>query len=503
MKNVRRQIPNAPKHSLRRKLAMVACAGLTALTAPKLMNIAHAEQATVSDFRFTVSGESARMSEGEDSQELSIVSRQLGHHPQVEIEGPATLTITFHPAVLREWFGQEGQEISRTVRYRMQNGGEGREQVFSGDVSLSEATSPDIPRMVEGESGEEVLNPLAIGTPITETIEIPEGMHTITIVAPNGLVSFDAQPIEREPEPVVEVPEPVVVEPEPPPAVVEEHPEPQPQRRISFLFDGHRSGLNFIGSHGSSGDINDISATVDAELSRGFGLVAGVSFTSYGLSYPSDLLDTDTRTCSVSLIAGASYTRGRHSLHAAALLGYDGIFTDAVFMSDGERGSDAQHLLRYGGEFGYRFGDLLRLDMRGGSDPFMPFRARIYGALPWGYGHGRQAHAWAQLDLAYMQMPVALENGNGEAIEIREPNLYGRLMAGVPVWAFRAGRGTIIPTILLGGDLNASSEGFHSIDMQLGAALEARAGGFGLQAGATVSPFSTTPMFLLRAGYRR
>jgi hypothetical protein len=482
----------------------MACAGLTALTAPKAEGIAHAEQITdvERDFRFSVSGETTMMREGEESRQLNIVSRQLDHYPEVEIEGPATLTVTFYPAVLREWFGEEDQQVSRTIRYRMANGGEGREQVFSGDVSLSDATSPDIPRMVIDESGEEGLNPLAIGTAIVETIEIPEGMHTLRIVAPNGLVSFDAQQIVRESAPV-EVPEPV--EPEPPPVVAAQPAQiPQtPQRRISVVLDGERSHLNFIGSHGSTGDLNNIYAYADIGLSERLGMISGASFASYGIDYPSDRIGAQLRSFNASAMAGPSLTLGPHQLYAAAVLGYNGVSTDAQFHSDGARGTSTHHTFHYGGEFGYGFDRWLRLRIAGGSDPIMPLSAHIYGALPQGYGHGREAHASATLDIRYMHLPVAVQEGGSESIEIMERNMFGRLSLSAPFWAFRAGNGIIIPAALLAGDINISSEGFHSIDMQLGAGLEARAGGFEIMAAGAVSPFTAAPFFLLRTSFRR
>jgi hypothetical protein len=490
------------------RIAVMAFAGLTALTAPKLINTADAQPVTTKEAAeesiLTVNGETTTLTGEEGSRDVYVVSRQLDHHPVAEVEGPATLTIRFYPAVLREWFGEEGQEVSRTIRYRMENGEEGREQVFSGETALSRYTSPDIPESIMNEStGVMELNPLAVGTAIEGTVPIPEGRHQLTIIAPNGLVEFEAERrMVVRPEPRVEPP------PRPPPREVEPRPEPEtpeaPQEtraRLAFGMEGDRTHLHSIGPSEVPGDLNNVVALADVRIGEHLGLVAGAAFTSYGLMFTSEEIDADIRSFNGSLIIGPSLALGSHRLYAAAMLGYNGVFADTFTPADGIIGRAEAHLFDYGAELGYSYGRWIRLRVAGGSNSIVPLSAHLYGALPFSWS--REAYPWAQLDAFWLHAPTPFDAEAGQSVLLSENNFLGRLTLGIPIWGIGAGRGVIIPTVLVAGDINLSGEGFHRADLQLGGALAATAGGFEIQAAAAASPLTATPFFLLRIGYNR
>ncbi|MBD3210408.1 hypothetical protein GF318_03430 [Candidatus Micrarchaeota archaeon] len=501
MKRLQSPRARAGKPGIKKRLAAIAFSGLTALTAPQFEGIAAAEQAIEAEPRLAVRGASTVMEQGEESREVYIVSRQLGHFPELEVEGPASLTITFHPAVLREWFDEGNPEVSRTVRYRMENGEEGREQVFSGETSLSEAVSPDIPGYIADESGEERLNPLAIGTSIEETIEIPEGRHTIRLVSPNGLAEFRAEPLAMEAEPE----EPVAGEPEEPAEQEEPAPAEQPEpgvgqeepeeRRLSFLIDGYRHSIHNAGSWDIAGDLNSITAFADVGIGEHAGIFTGLAFSSYGLSLDSELIEGNVRTYGGTFMAGPSFASGRHRVHVAGTVGYNGVFLDAG------QGDVSNHLFEYGGQFGYSFGNLVRIRITGSSNTVMPLSAGIYGRLPVGWADG--ANPWAQLDVFYLQLPSPAETERGDGVLIDEDNVHARLTLGIPVWAINAGRATIIPTVLVAGNLDASGEEVNNLDFQLGGSIEASVSGFGIGAAGGASPLTAEPFFLFRAGYSR
>ncbi len=471
---------------LRNGLLACALSGLALFAAPLVESTAGAqpaskEAASQPATLHRVRGKKGQITDGTNSPEVYIVSREANVLPVVEVEGPSTLTVRVYPAVSRDWFGQENKEVPRPVIYKLgPSDGDAKEQVFPGNTRRSPFISTDI----------DAQSSLAIGTPIEMSIQIPSGMHKFSVVSPNGFLEVvRVERIEeRKPQPPPQKPRTKPAAP----AVTE-----VPWRPPVFKLNGVMLPFHEIGPSKNSGNMSNATALGRIRLGKHLALLAGGGFSSWDLSISTPDATTIARSYTGRLVTGLSYASNRHRIYALVSGGYTKVLTDISSKTDSRREDVMTQLFDYRGELGYGYGRWARLSVSGGSDPFNPLSVHISGVLP--YGWTPEAYPWAELSLMWLHTLTPAEGEGLGAVRVSDNNIHTHLLLGVPVWRI----GPLVPSVFLAGELSASGDGLQNANFMVGGALSADFKGFGIEVAGAVSPLNELQLFMLRARYSR
>jgi hypothetical protein len=406
------------------------------------------------------------ISDGNETILVHAVSRKAGIHPKMDVKGPAKVSVVYYPVVRLKRFADINSVIPWTVRYKVKGEkGKPQEHRHVGYVRISNFRTPAIDH-----------TRLTIGSAISFTVRIPKGKNEISFPFTNGFVLIQGtEPLSEEGTAARLAPKPS------PPRKTVSRPVPRPAALRAdegkaiprFTFEGEREWLHSMGSRSSSGDMNTLEAAARIRLRRDLALGIGVHASSYGLGIEEQAVRTTLRSYSAAASAGLVLKRGRHRLSAAANGGYRMMEREISRDLGPYSWNETTHGYEIGGRLEYGYGERLETAVSLSNNPFCPLSAKIRFEFPFSW------RLWTEADILWLHTAIPkVEEGLKGGIILKENNVYARLMAGIPLWK----RGKVMPSVLVGGSVNASETGHHDEDIAVGGELSIATGRFALKA---------------------
>jgi hypothetical protein len=472
--------------SFARRATLTCAISCFAALSPISERAAHAQDAppsqSASTEPYAVQGQSAELKNNERTLQVYVVFKQGGIAPVIEAEGPVTLSLRFYPAVSKDWFSGKTTEYQRTIDYSVElPGAAPSAQTFSGMTSQSDYKSASI------------QDPLGIGTPIDFMVDFPTGKGRVTVKGPNGfLVILKADVPAPEPVKMVAIPKspkaslaPVKEAPSETPAQKEE---PKKHGRPIFALSGERSLIRGLGAQRNQGDINEFQGYGNLWLGERFALTLGASATSYGLSAESAGAETSLRSISGVLSPGLTFRSDDHYFRLQASAGLRRMQTS---IHSGSRSLDkGQSEIEAGGSLAYEYGTTLALGVSGSNNPFLPFSARFYGAIPATWA--KTSYPDLEVRLRLLHSLESAGNGNLGAFSLSENNVHLLGVARIPIY----------PVGPLSTYLMAAPEYAGKLSVYLGGSLGLELAPLRIEATGGVNPYGH-PLLLFGASVSR
>jgi hypothetical protein len=408
-----------------------------------------------------------------ESLQVFAVHKEKKLVPSLAVIGPGLLRLKFYPVMTLERFENIDSVIPISVGYSISKNGDKLEKTQQGNTRISNFRS----RLVRHTTR-------TIGTPIELEIKVASGKHTVSVVSPSGLLEIaDFRQINNEP-----------LKAEKSKSEIKRKPGPAPKKEESrftlFALDAGSTFLHDIGPGKNSGDFNQLLATINIPLSNMFAFNTGVFLSSFGLIQNTKEARTDLRSLSANAVAGVVLSSGKHSAFAGTFGGYR--LMRRQISSDIYKGEDTDltHGYELGGHAGYSYGHAIEMMLSGSNNPFNPLSARVHGIIPYAWVKG--AYPSVEADVHWLHTLKSIEEANRVGgVSLDRKNVFAHLSGKVPIWRF----GPFIPSLLVAGDLNASEEGFHHADLQLGLSALFELNRLMIEAGGAVSPITLTPYF--------
>jgi hypothetical protein len=432
-----------------------------------------------------VKAEIAMMSDGKANPKVFTVVRpsteSAGKLFTLEVDGPATVTLQFYPAVLTSRFKTNDTTVDKKIEYSVGPvGSDAVAQSFEGVTRQSEFKSPD---MAEG---------LSVGTPLTFTVKLPKGRNVIRHVSPNGFMEVvSVVPVVEEQKPVAAT-QPAATQPAKTLVAADTN---QPGS-VAIDIYGEHQWLRDFGDSKNSGMLTDASLLFRRNWSN-VGLYGGVLGTSYQMALDAPSALSTLRMTSVDGELGLSLHFGAHTIKAGGIAGLrmiDRSMTPKVAILSPFEGGMAYDF-EFGGKASYDFNRMLGLIVRGSNNPFNPLTGQAYFIFPVGWAPD---NANPELSFLFRWMH-ALQPGDDAKVggfNLNENNYLMHINTKIPVWKI----GPFVPSVMADLELDKAPSKTTAL-FYVGGLLGVRTNTFRIDAGAAANVADGKPLILLRMGY--
>jgi hypothetical protein len=220
-------------------------------------------------------------------------------------------------------------------------------------------------------------------------------------------------------------------------------------------------------------------------------------FSTYGLALTTAQAESSLRSYSGDIAAGLSYQNGRHYLYGLGFGGYRGIQTNLLSLADGRTLDQLSSGIEFGGAGGYNYSNIFALRVQGGNNPFNPFSARVFGAVPYTWAEG--VYPYVEADFLWLHTLRPADSPGFVGLTTLDENAFHvRALAGLPIYRI----GPVVPIAIAGGEFNISGGSVTSGTGIFGGGLRTFfTRGLDLEAFGAAT-LHGDPLILLRMGYR-